>query len=180
MTTASSWSRLSHDAAMAAAPPRPRGAKRSAAWTGLLLLLGGLATVGGCFLPFEKISGRVGSYSVTGLRSETTTGLITPDMVDAGYGGWVLLVCAVVLVLLGLRIMSGHGQLLGAIVGVVISGAALALAYVVLHSPDRHADELGPTTTDVLGPGIQLATAGCALAFVAAVLALLVRRRRRV
>lgn len=162
--------------------------RRSAWWTGVLLILGALTAGVGAFLPFEEITfrrrgGAFSSIEFGGLGTTMESGEPLAHY-SAGYAGRVVLTVAVVVLLLGVLTLLRRGRLSSAAVALVAACLGLLMAVTALLVPKSDATDLnqrlpaGYAATAVARIGAHLATIGSGVALLGALLAIILRPRR--
>jgi hypothetical protein len=175
------------------APPLapPAGPKVAPTWIGVLLALGAVLAVVGTFLPYEKfrvlVSGHsAGTYTFTGVGTHSKTGHPGLGFVHAGNAGRIVLVMGVVLLLAAALVLAKKGRLWLGIISLLLAAVALVMGLASMAAPKTDAKNLNHLAT---GPvhvlaanqvGVTVAVAGAAVALLASLLAICVRRRHTV
>lgn len=179
---------VNQQSAYAPPPAGPAGPKVSATWTGVLMALGAIVAIVGTFLPYEKIilfqnGSAISTFTFSGVGAKSSTGQPISGLTP-GNAGKIVLVLSVLLLVAGLLVLAKKGRLWLAIVSLVFAAFALVMCLASLAAPKSDAKDLnasadpGYSANALNKLGIDVATAGVAIALLAVVLALFVRRRR--
>ena len=156
-----------------------------------MLALGALVAVIGTFLPFSKFvvfqdGSTVGSTAFTGLGSMSKTGNGGLTGVSAASGGKVILVLGVLLLIAAALILAKKGRLWVGIVSVVLSTVLLIICVAGLSAAKNDGKTLNASAPDgitvhgLTKMGVDICLVGAVILVVAAVLALVLRRRNAV
>jgi hypothetical protein len=165
--------------------------KISVVWTGALLALGAIATIVGTVLKFEKIiifhnGTPIETLTYSGVGSRTVTGVQALTPPAFGGSGKVVLGLGVLLLIAAILILVRRGRLWVAIVSTVLALVAVGLAAASFAAPKNDAKDLNKTAPAgfVIHAfnriGVDIATVGAGIAVLAAILALILRRRQAV
>jgi hypothetical protein len=170
-------------------PPPAQGSKVAASWTGVVMAIGALLAAIGAFLPYEKIvvflSGRaIGTVRFTGIGSITKTGHPSLPPLKAGNSGKIVLVLGILLLVAAVLILAKMGRIWVGIVSLVMALFAVIMSFASFAAPKSDSKDLnalaadGYSTHGLVKVGVELSVAGAIITAVAALLAIIVRRRR--